>query len=162
MYFLWIMNKKVYQIDEAQAKMENYCAYQERCHQEVANKLREMQLIPEAVEKIMLHLFEHDFINETRFAEAYARGKFSIKKWGKNRIVNELKRRQISVFNINLALKEINDEDYYKTFDELAEKRLKQIKETNKYKKRKKLADYLLYRGWESEMVYEKTKELIP
>ncbi|MEX2350373.1 MAG: regulatory protein RecX [Flavobacteriaceae bacterium] len=156
------MNKKVYQIDEAQAKMENYCAYQERCHQEVANKLREMQLIPEAVEKIMLHLFEHDFINETRFAEAYARGKFSIKKWGKNRIVNELKRRQISVFNINLALKEINDEDYYKTFDELAEKRLKQIKETNKYKKRKKLADYLLYRGWESEMVYEKTKELIP
>lgn len=156
------MNKKVYQIDEAQAKMENYCAYQERCHQEVTRKLYEMQLIPEAVEIIMLHLFEHDFINETRFAKAFARGKFSIKKWGKNRIINELKKRKISSYNINLALQELNDEDYYKTFDALAEKRLKQIKETNKYKKRKKLADYLLYRGWESDLVYEKTKELIP
>lgn len=156
------MNKKVYQIDEAQAKMENYCAYQERCHQEVTRKLYEMQLIPEAVEKIMLHLFEHDFINETRFAKAFARGKFSIKKWGKNRIVNELKKRKISPYNINLALQEISDEDYYITFDALAEKRLKQIKETNKYKKRKKLADYLLYRGWESDLVYEKTTQLIP
>lgn len=156
------MNKKVYHIDEAQAKMENYCAYQERCHQEVTRKLYEMQLIPVAVEKIMLHLFEHDFINETRFAKAFAHGKFSIKNWGKNRIVNELKKRKISPYNINLALQELNDEDYFKTFDALAEKRLKQIKETNKYKKRKKLADYLLYRGWENELVYEKTIELIP
>ncbi len=156
------MNKKVYNISEAQAKMENYCAYQERCHQEVELKLREMQLIPEAVEKIMLHLFQHDYINETRFAKAYARGKFSIKKWGRNRIVNELKKRKISTYNINTALLEIPDKDYHKSFDELAEKRLHQIKETNKYKKRKKLADYLLYRGWESELVYEKTVSLIP
>ena len=156
------MNKKVYNIDEAQAKMENYCAYQERCHQEVEQKLREMQLIPEAVEKIMLHLFHHDFINETRFSKAYARGKFSIKKWGRNRIVNELKRRKISVYNINAALQEIADGDYLKCFDELAEKRLHQIKETNKYKKRKKLADSLLYRGWESDLVYAKTVQLIP
>jgi regulatory protein len=156
------MNKKVYTVDEAQAKMENYCAYQERCHQEVEQKLREMQLIPEAVEKIMLHLFQHDFINETRFAKAYARGKFSIKKWGRNRIVNELKKRKISTYNINKALLEIPDDDYQKSFDELAEKRFYQIKETNKYKKRKKLADYLLYRGWETELVYEKTIQLIP
>lgn len=156
------MNSKVYTVDEARSKMERYCAYQERCHQEVENKLREMRLIEEAVQKIMLHLLENDFINETRFAKAYARGKFSIKKWGKNRIVNELKMRKISVYNINAALQEITDEDYIKCFDELAEKRLNQIKETNKYKKRKKLADYLLYRGWESELVYEKTTQLIP
>lgn len=156
------MNTKVYTVDEAQAKMENYCAYQERCHQEVEQKLREIKLIPEAVEKIMLHLFQHDYINETRFAKAYARGKFSIKKWGRNRIVNELKKRKISSYNINKALLEIPDDDYQKSFDELAQKRFYQIKETNKYKKRKKLADYLLYRGWESELVYEKTVQLIP
>lgn len=156
------MNKKVYTIDEAQLKMEHYCAYQERCHQEVEQKLREMQLIPEAVEKIMLHLFQHDFINETRFAKAYARGKFSIKKWGKKRITNELRRRKVSAYNINQAILEIDDEDYIKSFDELAEKRLLQLKESNKYKKRKKLADYLLYRGWESELVYQKTIQLIP
>lgn len=155
------MNSKVYTVDEALAKMERYCAYQERCHQEVENKLREIRLIPEAVEKIMLHLLEHDFINETRFAKAYARGKFSIKKWGRNRIVNELKKRKVSAYNINLALLEIQDDDYQKTFDALAEKRLNQIKETNKYKKRKKLADYLLYRGWESDLVYEKVTSLV-
>jgi len=138
-------SRKVYNIFEAQSKMENYCAYQERCHQEVTKKLREMQLIPEVVEKIMLHLFEHNFLNETRFAKAFARGKFSIKKWGKKRIVNELKRRNISDYNIYQALLEIEDQGYYSAFDALAEKRLGQIKETEKFKKRKKLADYLLY-----------------
>ncbi|WP_339611910.1 regulatory protein RecX [uncultured Planktosalinus sp.] len=156
------MNKKVYSVNEAQTRMERYCVYQERCHQEVEQKLWEMQLIPQAVEKIMLHLLENDFINESRFAKAYARGKFSIKKWGKNRIVNELKKRKISAYNIKLALQEIEDEIYLKTLDELAEKRLYQIKETNKYKKRKKLADYLLYRGWESDLVYERVTRLIP
>lgn len=156
------MNKKVYQLDEARSIMERYCVYQERCHQEVELKLREMQLIPQAVEKILLHLLENDFINETRFAKAYARGKFSIKKWGRNRIVNELKKRKISTYNITQALNEIDDNDYIKTLNELAEKRLKQITEKNKYKKRKKLADYLLYRGWESDLVYEKTVSLIP
>lgn len=156
------MNKKVYQLDEARLKMERYCVYQERCHQEVEMKLREMKLIPQAVEKILLHLLENDFINETRFATTFARGKFSIKKWGKNRIVNELKMRKISAYNITQALKEIDDSNYIKTLDELALKRLKQITEKNKYKKRKKLADYLLYRGWESDLVYEKTVSLIP
>ena len=156
------MNKKVYQLDEARTKMERYCVYQERCHYEVEMKLREMQLITEAVEQILLHLIENDFINETRFARAFARGKFSIKKWGRNRITNELKKRKISAYNINLALQEIDDSDYIITLDSLAEKRLKQITEKDKYKKRKKLADYLLYRGWESDLVYEKTISLVP
>ncbi len=156
------MNQKVYSIHEAQTRMERYCIYQERCHQEVEQKLRAMQMIPQAVEKIMLHLFENDFINESRFAKAFARGKFSIKKWGRNRIVNELKRRKISAYNIKLALQEIDNENYLKTLDELAEKRFYQIKETNKYKKRKKLADYLLYRGWESDLVYERVTRLVP
>lgn len=156
------MNQKVYSIQEAQTRMERYCVYQERCHQEVEKKLREMHMIPQAVEKIMLHLFENDYINESRFAKAFACGKFSIKKWGRNRIVNELKRRKISDYNIKLALQEIEDEDYLKTLDKLAQKRLFQIKETNKYKKRKKLADYLLYRGWESDLVYERVTQLVP
>lgn len=142
--------------------MERYCVYQERCHQEVEKKLREMQLIPEAAEKILLHLLENDFINETRFAKAFARGKFSIKKWGRNRITNELKKRKISAYNINLALSVIDDNDYTKTLDALAEKRLNQITEKDKYKKRKKLADYLLYRGWESDLVYDKAITLVP
>jgi regulatory protein len=142
-------------------KMENYCVYQERCHQEVENKLKEFNLIPEAKESILLHLLENNYLNEERFSKAFARGKFTIKKWLKQRIVRELRLKNISDYNIKSALKEIDDNDYINTFDELAEKRLKEIKERNIYKKRKKLADYLLYRGWESDMVYNKVTELI-
>ena len=120
-----------------------------------------MKMIPEAIDQIVGHLIQENYLNEERFAKAFARGKFQIKKWGTNRIVRELKFRDISAYNIKSALAEIQNEDYLKTFDELAKKRLGQIKETNPFKKKKKLADYLLYRGWESHLVYEKANELI-
>ena len=153
--------KKYYSVQEATAKMEHYCAYQERCHKEVVDKLKSMNMIPEAIDQIVGHLIQENYLNEERFAKAFARGKFQIKKWGTNRIVRELKFRDISAYNIKSALAEIQNEDYLKTFDELAKKRLGQIKETNPFKKKKKLADYLLYRGWESHLVYEKANELI-
>jgi len=146
---------------EAKRKLENYCAYQDRCHKEVIDKLKGMRMIPEAIDQIVTQLIEDNFLNEERFAKSFARGKFNIKKWGKNRIVNELKQRQISRYNITTALKEIDEETYIETLDTLAKKRLEQITETNLQKKRKKLADYLLYRGWESHLVYEKLRELI-
>jgi regulatory protein len=152
---------KTYSVDEAQKALANYCAYQERCHKEVEEKLKKMQMIPQAQEIIILFLLEHDFLNEERFAKAFARGKFRIKKWGKQRIVRELKFKGISKYNMDTALKEIDEDDYINTFNDLALKRFKAIKETNKYKKKKKLADYLLYRGWESHLVYEKVHELI-
>ncbi len=155
-------NQKTYTLKEATKKLEGYCAYQERCHKEVVTKLREMQMIPEAIDQITAHLVQENYLNEERFAQSYARGKFNIKKWGRNRITNELKRRQISKFNIKTALKEIGDNDYITTLNLLAKKRLGTIRETNKLKKRKKLADYLLYRGWESHLVYTKIRELVP
>jgi len=153
---------KTYTVEEALKRMENYCVYQERCHKEVEEKLAEMRLIAEAKEKIILHLIENNFINETRFALAFARGKFRIKKWGKLRISRELKFRNISAYNIKAALEQISFDEYEATLNELAAQRLLQIHEKNKHKKRKKLADYLLYRGWESDLVYEKTTTLIP
>ena len=155
-------SQKTYTVDEAKARLEGYCAYQERCHKEVQQKLREMRMIPEAVELIILHLLKHNFLNESRFAQAFARGKFNHKKWGKQRIVRELKFRDISKYNINLGLKEISEEDYTNTFNILAEKRFLQLSsEKNLQKKRKKFADYLLYRGWESFLVYDKVRDLI-
>ena len=152
---------KSHTLDEATKKMESYCAYQERCHKEVLEKLKGMNMIPEAIDHILGHLIQENYLNEERFAKAFARGKFSIKKWGTNRIIRELKFRDISVYNIKSALAEIQNEDYLTTFDELAKKRLGQITEKNPLKRKKKLADYLLYRGWESHLVYEKLGELI-
>ncbi|WP_400081382.1 regulatory protein RecX [Winogradskyella sp. R77965] len=152
---------KIYTVDEAQKKLENYCAYQERCHKEVKAKLRDMRMIPEAIDTIMVHLIQHNYLNEERFAKTFVRGKFRIKKWGKNRLIRELKFREISKYSIDTALKEIDLDDYYKTLDELTKKRIAQVKEKNLYKKKKKVADYLLYRGWESHLVYGKLNEYI-
>ena len=155
-------NQKTYTLTEAKAKLENYCAYQERCHKEVNQKLRDMKMIPEAIEIIKLHLLEHNFLNETRFAKAFTRGKFNHKKWGKIRIKRELSYREISKYNIEIGLKEICEEKYLNTFNDLAKKRFEQLSsETNLQKKRKKIADYLLYRGWESFLVYEKIRALV-
>ena len=156
-----MQSKKTYTLQEATKKLEHYCAYQERCHQEVRQKLETMRMIPEAIDIIIVHLLEHNFLNEERFAKAYVSGKFKIKKWGRRRLIFELKKKDVSKVNINQALAEIENTEYTEVFNELAEKRLQNIKESNKFKKKKKLIDYLLYRGWESHLVYEKANELI-
>jgi regulatory protein len=157
-----VQTRKTYTVEEAKRRMERYCTYQERCHKEVRQKLREMFMIPEVADEIIHHLLQHKFLNESRFAQAFARGKFRTKKWGKQRIVRELKFRDISQYNIKLALKEIPDSAYFKTFHELAEKRFRSLtSEKDLQKKRKKLADYLRYRGWENELIYDKIDTLI-
>jgi regulatory protein len=148
--------QRTYTVDEAQNVLENYCAYQERCHKEVQLKLKKMGMIPEAMDKIIVHLIEHNYLNEERFAKAFVRGKFRIKKWGKNRLVRELKFREVSKYSIVSGLSEIEPEEYLEILDELVKKRIAQVKERNQYKKKRKVADYLLYRGWESHLIYEK------
>ena len=112
------------------------------------------------IDQIIVQLIADNFLNEERFACSYARGKHRIKHWGKIRIVNELKFRKISQYNINLALKEITTEEYEATFHNLAEQNWESIRESNPLKKRKKFCDYVLRKGFESNLVYEKVKEL--
>ena len=156
-----MISNKTYTVEEALLKLRNYCSYQERCHQEVRQKLIGMRMIPEAIDQIIVHLLEHNFLNEERFAKTYVSGKFRIKKWGRRRLTLELKKKGVSKFNINQAVREIKDNEYIETFNALAEKRVDYIRETNKLKKKKKLVDYLLYRGWESHLVYDKVNQLI-
>jgi regulatory protein len=147
-------------ISDVKKKLEHFCVYQERCHDEVIQKLRSMALNSAEIDEVVVHLIENNFLNEERFACCFARGKFRIKKWGKIRIVNELKSRTISQYNINTALKEIDDEEYTTTFHSLSEITWVNITEKNKLKKRKKFCDFLLRKGFESQLVYEKVKEL--
>lgn len=147
-------------IKEALQKLEHFCAYQERCHDEVVDKLYSLKMTRDEIDSIVVQLIEGNFLNETRFACSFARGKHRIKHWGKIRITNELKARNISSTNITLALKEISTEEYFETFKNLAERCWNNILETNVLKKRKKFCDYMLRRGYESNLVYEKVKEL--
>ncbi|WP_310594406.1 regulatory protein RecX [Flavobacterium sp.] len=151
---------EVNSVKEAIHKIEHFCAYQERCHDEVVQKLRTMKMDSNEIDEILAHLIQENYLNESRFACSFARGKHRIKFWGKVRIVNELKFRNISTYNINLALKEITAEEYDTNFNALAERNWHSIKESNGLKKRKKCCDFLLRKGYENNLVYEKVKEL--
>ena len=155
-----IQNKKSFTVDELQKKMEYYCVYQDRCHQEVERKMTEYELIPEAKEKILLHLMQHNFLNEERFSKSFARGKFRIKNWGKQRIIRELKIKNISSYNIKTALKEIDEELYVKTIEKIAISKNNTIKESNLFKKKKKIYDYLYRKGYESSLILETISKL--
>jgi regulatory protein len=151
-----LINKKTsYSVDEATKLLENYCAYQERCHKEVEQKLYDLNLIPEAKEKIILHLLQHNFLNEERFAKAYVSGKYSIKRWGKNKIVNELNFKNISSYNIKKGLQEIDEEIYLNNLTELAVKKWPLLKDKNSFTKKGKLKNYLISKGYETNLVYE-------
>lgn len=152
--------KPINSIKEAISKIEHYCAYQERCHEEVISKLRSMKMESDEIDAIMVHLLASNFLNEKRFACSFARGKHRIKQWGKIRITNELKAKKITQRLIALALKEITFEEYDATFHALAERHWAAMRETNALKKRKKFCDYLLRRGFESNLIYDKVKEL--
>ena len=148
-------NTKSYTVDEAQQKLEYYCAYQERCHKEVEEKLKSMHMIPGAIDQIIGKLITDNYLNETRFAQSFARGKFRIKKWGKVRILNQLKFRGISAWNIKKAMQEIDPEEYLDTFDFLFEKFWKEYEHLGMIKCQKKVHDRLQYRGWEKELIYQ-------
>jgi len=147
-------------LQAAIVKLEYYCSYQERCHDEVVQKLNDLGMKTNEIDIVVVHLLQNDFLNEERFSRSFARGKHRIKKWGKIRIVNELKQRHIAAPNIKLALTEISEEQYQETFHTLAEKHWEILKESDGQKKKKKWCDYLLRKGWESNLVYEKMKEL--
>lgn len=150
----------IFTIKEAIQKLEHFCAYQERCHAEVISKLYSLKMSPEEIDFIVVQLIDNNFLNETRFACSFARGKHRIKHWGKIRITNELKMKQISSTNITLALKEISPEEYEITFDQLSERCWNNLQEKNTLKKRKKFCDYMLRRGYESFLVYDKVTQL--
>ena len=146
-------------VQEATIKLEYYCSYQERCHQEVVAKLYDLKMIPQVIDTIVVHLIENNFLNEERFACSFARGKHRIKFWGKIRIVNELKFRKISKYNIDKALKEFTEDEYLETFNQLANHHWETMRETHILKKKKKFCDFMLRKGFESFLVYDKLGE---
>lgn len=153
------VSKSTSSLHEVVQKMEYYCSYQERCHTEVTQKLYGFLLTALERDEVIVHLIEHNFLNEERFAKTYALSKFHQKKWGKLRISNELKQRQLSAYLIKIGLQEIPDNEYEATFATLAEKTWDAIGEKNTLKKRKKFCDTLLRKGWESDAIYTIVKK---
>lgn len=142
-------------LDDATAlqKMQRFCAYQERSHGEVRTKLIELGVYGERIDFITVALIEENFLNEERFAQMYARGKFNIKRWGKVRIKQELKMKKISDYCIRKAMLEIHDDDYEKAIREIIEKKANLLQESDTYILRQKLFAYAMQKGYEIELI---------
>lgn len=134
---------------QALQKLKHYCAYQERCHSEVQEKLYSLGVWKRDHDAIIATLIEENYLNEERFAIAYAGGKFRIKQWGKQRITYELKKKQVSDYSIRKALRQIEDSDYEETLDKLAREKYASLKGEQYLVRRKKTQDYLLQKGYE-------------
>lgn len=147
--------KQTYTVKEAQLALEHFCSYQERTHREVADKLYKMGMIPEAADEITISLMQNNFLNEERFAKAFAGGKFRINKWGKIKIKQALLQKGVSSRNIEIGLAEINEEDYRQTIRDLIEKKSPTIKTKNTFERKQKLLKYLQQKGFEISLVLE-------
>lgn len=136
-------------------KARRYCAYQERSQQEVRDKLYEWGCYPDQVESILSTLIGEDFLNEERFAKTYCRGKFRIKHWGKVKIKAALKMKRVSEPCINKGLKEIDPEEYIQVIKKLVEEKNKKVLEKDPFKRKYKVASYLISRGFEADLVWD-------
>jgi regulatory protein len=152
--------KKRHSYQEAIPKIEHYCVYQERCQKEVMKKLYDLGLDEEDRMNAMQHLIKKGFLNEERYAIAFAGGKFRQKAWGKGKIINELKVRGISEYCIKKAIKEIEPNDYQNSLFRLAEKYAQNIKSGKVYEKKTKTIRYLLSKGYEYDQCQQIVSEM--
>ena len=141
--------------EQALQKLKYFCAYQERCHSEVKEKLYSLGVSKKDHDEIIATLIEENYLNEERFALAYAGGKFRIKQWGRVKIKQALKQKQVSDYSIKKALKEIDEEDYRRTLTRLATLKLSSLRSGSPLTRKQKTIEYLLQKGYEPALVRE-------
>lgn len=148
-----LMYKKQLTKEQALQKLKHYCAYQERSHSEVREKLYNLGVWKKDHDEIISTLIEENYLNEERFAIAFAGGKFRMKQWGRVRIKYELKQKQVSEYSIKKAMKQITEEDYLKTLQKLADNKYASLKDEQYLVRKKKTMDYLMNKGYEIELI---------
>ena len=154
------MQKKILTKEQALQKLRQYCAYQERSHSEVQQKLYDLGIRKTDHDEVISTLIEEDYLNEERFAKAFAGGKFRMKDWGRKKIYYALKEKRVSDYCIKLAMKEIDEDEYLKNLKELAEEKYASLKDEQYLSRKKKTIDYMLQKGYEFELVTKTLNEL--
>lgn len=148
--------------EQAKQKALRYCAYQERSHQEVKNKLYELGLRTTEVDELLAYLITEGFLSEERFAKFFAGGKFRIKQWGRIKIIHALESKGLSKNCIRIGLKEIDEDDYLKTLDKLVAQKIAAVESENAFVARDKISKSLIQKGYELELVWKALKRLLP
>lgn len=148
------MERKNIGTEKALQKIKHFCSYQERSHQEVKDKLYSFGLYKEDVEALLSQMIEENYLNEERYAIAFAGGKFRIKKWGKRKIRYELQQKRVSAFCVKLALASINETEYIGTLEKLFEEKRASLKsEKNIFIKKQRISSFLMQRGFEPALI---------
>lgn len=150
---------KIYDLNEARAKIRAFCLYRERSHSETAQKLKSYGLIPEVIDTLLSELIQERYVDEERFARAYVRGKFKIKKWGRQKIKQGLYQHDLSDYILKKAFSEIDPDAYYNQVLRLCEKRWPLLKGKDDYQRKQKLRAYLYRQGYESDLINEALKD---
>lgn len=155
------MHSKTLTKEQAVQKLKHYCTYQERSHQEVKQKLYALRVPVKEHDDIIAALIEEDYLNEERFAKQFTGGKFRMKGWGKKKIIQKLKEKQVSPYVIKAAMKEIDEEDYVSSLKEEAESKYDLLKNEQYLVRKKKTMDYLLQKGYEPELITSVLNQII-
>lgn len=147
--------KKIYNLQEAKLKIEQYCIYQDRCFKEVETKLRAYGLLPESIDFILEDLIKDNFINEERYCKSFVRGAYRYKKWGRKKISQALKQKDITKKCIEIGFREIDENEYFEMIQKEIVKKTSTINEKNTYKKKQKIIRFALSRGYEYQIIEE-------
>ncbi len=153
-------NKNKWTRETALSHLYRWCSAQDRCHSEVRYKLIEHQIYGDDLEDIISHLISEGFLNEERFARSFVRGKYRMKKWGRRKILQELKRKQISDYCIKKGMKEIDEEEYYENMMHLIQRKASTVKVKNKFDFSKKISAYMLQKGYAFDEFSEELKSM--
>ena len=148
--------------EEAWDRIRKYCAYQERSHKEVQDKLDALNQDPGTAAELITQLVEEDFLNEERFARAFVKGKFNQNNWGREKIGQGLKAKGIHPNLVSLAMQEIDEEEYREKLKTLLNKKNRTLKPRNHYDRKAKLARYLIGKGFEQELVWDVIRKVLP
>ncbi len=155
-----MMYKKQLTKEQALQKLRQYCAYQERSHSEVRDKLYQLGIWKKDHDEILGSLIEDNYLNEERFAIAYAGGKYRMKQWGRVRIRYALKQKEVGEYLIKKALKQIDEEEYLALLEKVATERYVSLKGEQYLVRKKKTLDYLIQRGFEHELIHPVVEKL--
>jgi len=153
---------KTFTPQQAKDKIQRFCAYQERSHQEVRNKLYSYGLYRSDVDEILSDLITDGFLNEERFAKAFTGGKFRLKKWGRIKITHALESKGLSANCIRIGLKEIDEEAYVTTLRQLLADKNNALSVDNLFILRDKLSGYAIQKGYEPDLVWREINDLLP
>ena len=142
-------------------KLRFYCRYQQRCQSDIKEKLFELGINNKEHDQLIAELIKENCLNDDRFAAAFVSGRFKMKQWGRKKIEKGLREKRISDEITQRAMEQIDKKEYIAVLNRLAKERYASLKQEQYLIRRKKTMDYLMQKGYETDLVREAINNLL-